>query len=42
MLEFRPSCVYNHTDGLGRIRISYFAGKNEVSLVTVIVVNAEV
>jgi hypothetical protein len=31
-----PSCVYNHSNGLGRIRTSYFAGNNEVSLVTVI------
>jgi len=41
-LKLGLSCVYNHSNGLGRIRTSYFAGKSEVSLVRVMFWNAEV
>jgi hypothetical protein len=34
--------VCNHSNGLGRLRMSCFAGKTEVSLVTVIFGNPEV
>lgn len=36
------SCVYNHRNGLGRIRTSCIVGNIEVSLVTVKFWNAEV
>ena len=36
------SCLYNHINGLGRIRTSHFAGKNKVSFVLVIFGNSEV
>jgi hypothetical protein len=42
MFKLGPSCVNNHSNGLGRIRTSYFSGKNEVSLVTMIFGKAEV
>jgi hypothetical protein len=40
--ELGLSCVYNDRDGVGRIKILYFASKSEVLLVTVIFGNAKV
>ena len=42
MLKLRPLFVYNNCNGWRSIRTSYFPGKSEVWLVTVIAGNAEV
>jgi hypothetical protein len=42
MLKLGLSCVHNNSNGLGRMRTSYFEGKSEVSPVMVIFGNAEV
>lgn len=40
VLNSEASCSY-HSNGLGRIGTVYFAGKSEISLVTVIVGNSK-